>query len=49
MLIPFMIQGVICRNPGYYPFLKEALTPEAVGEYFKHYFEDGNYESCVKR
>lgn len=41
--------GVICRNPGYYPFLKEALTPEAVGQYFSHCFEDGNYETRVKR
>ncbi|XP_048589274.1 uncharacterized protein LOC5517726 isoform X2 [Nematostella vectensis] len=31
--------GVIARHPSYVPFLRSALTEEAVEEYFKHLFE----------
>ena len=47
---PLFIQGVICRNPGYYPFLRTALTPEAVEHYFEHLLEKRIGTECrVKR
>ena len=41
--------GVVCKNPGFYPFLAEALTAEAVEAYFAHIFEDDNKNCKVKR
>ncbi|XP_027219680.2 uncharacterized protein [Penaeus vannamei] len=42
--------GVIARHPSLYPYLKEALTSEAVAEYFRHVFpDDVNPVDCVKR
>jgi len=42
--------GVVCRNPGYYPFLKDVLTAEKVEKYFKHYFDENDQNKCkVKR
>lgn len=42
--------GVIARHPSLYPYLKEALTSEAVAEYFRHVFPDNvNPLDCVKR
>lgn len=32
--------GVVCKNPGFYPFLAEALTEKSITEYFAHLFED---------
>ena len=36
----FDFVGVIARDPSFLPYIKEALTEEAVSEYFKHVFED---------
>ena len=33
--------AVIARNPEYLPYLKAALTPEAVGEWYRHLGPDG--------
>jgi len=33
------ILGVIARHPSYVPFLRRALTEEAVEKYFMHLFE----------
>ncbi|XP_057312521.1 uncharacterized protein LOC130654031 [Hydractinia symbiolongicarpus] len=41
--------GVICRNAGYYPFLSDALTAEAVEKYFQHYFDREAMHCRVKR
>ncbi|XP_066931595.1 uncharacterized protein [Clytia hemisphaerica] len=32
--------GVVCRNPAFYPVLKEVLTAKSVQKYFEHFFED---------
>ncbi|XP_076046377.1 uncharacterized protein LOC143028331 isoform X2 [Oratosquilla oratoria] len=42
--------GVIARHPALYPYLKEALTAEAVANYFSHMFpSDSKAEDHVKR
>lgn len=41
--------GVVCKNPGFYPFIAEILTAEAVEEYFSHVFEDRAIGCSVKR
>uniref|UniRef100_A0A8C4QVM9 Si:ch73-132f6.5 n=1 Tax=Eptatretus burgeri TaxID=7764 RepID=A0A8C4QVM9_EPTBU len=42
--------GVIARNPGYYPYLKQHLTSQTVATYFKHLFEKGTIpEEAVSR
>lgn len=33
--------AVIARNPEYLPYLKAVLTPEAVGEWYRHFGPDG--------
>lgn len=38
--------GVIARHPSYLPFIRAALTPEAVLEYFKHLFEESDQKTC---
>ena len=32
--------GVIARHPGYLPYIKAALTPEVVADYFSHLIDD---------
>ena len=32
--------GVIARHPGYLPYLRAALTPEVVADYFSHLIDD---------
>lgn len=32
--------GVVCRNPAFYPILKEKLTVDVVQKYFQHFFKD---------
>eukprot|EP00794_Sanderia_malayensis_P012879 gene12879-14205_t len=41
--------GVVCKNPGFYPYLAEALTEEVVQSYFSHLFEKDNTGCSVKR
>uniref|UniRef100_UPI00358F39B3 uncharacterized protein n=1 Tax=Myxine glutinosa TaxID=7769 RepID=UPI00358F39B3 len=42
--------GIIARNPGYYPYLKQHLTSQVVANYFKHLFENGTIpEEAVSR
>ena len=41
--------GVVCKNPGFYPFIKEALTEKAVANYFSHVFENQEEPMKVKR
>ncbi|CAL4074758.1 unnamed protein product [Meganyctiphanes norvegica] len=42
--------GVIARHPALYPYLKEALSKEAVAQYFQHVFDDPqSAEDCLKR
>ncbi|XP_028407686.1 uncharacterized protein LOC114530279 [Dendronephthya gigantea] len=38
--------GVIARHPSYLPFIRAALTPEAVQDYFKHLFEESDLKRC---
>ena len=33
--------AVIARNPEYLPYLKAVLTPEAIGEWYRHFGPDG--------
>ena len=46
ILIFFSIVGVIARHPSYLPFIRAALTPEAVQDYFKHLFEESDLQTC---
>ena len=32
--------GVVARHPGYLPYLRAALTPEVVADYFSHLIDD---------
>ena len=41
--------GVVCKNPGFFPFIKEALTEKAVEDYFLHVFENQDEQFKVKR
>ena len=41
--------GIVCKNPGFYPFIKEALTEETVEAYFSHVFENKNQKVKVQR
>ena len=41
--------GVVCKNPGFFPFLKEALTEKAIEDYFLHVFENQEESVKVKR
>lgn len=41
--------GVVCKNPGFYPFIKEALTEKDVADYFSHVFETQEGTIKVKR
>ena len=34
--------GVVARHPSLVPYLREALTAEAVREYFSHLLEEGS-------
>ncbi|XP_046852374.1 uncharacterized protein LOC124445667 [Xenia sp. Carnegie-2017] len=38
--------GVIARHPSYFPYIRAALTPDAVQEYFKHLFEAHDLNTC---
>jgi len=40
--------GIIARQPGYLPFIREALTTDAVSRYFSHVFRDPG-SSLVER
>ncbi|KAK7076473.1 hypothetical protein SK128_027040 [Halocaridina rubra] len=42
--------GVVARHPAFYPYLKKALSSQAVADYFQHVFPaDVNPLDCVKR
>ena len=41
--------GVVCKNPGFFPFVKEALTAKAVESYFSHVFENQEEQVKVQR
>ena len=43
--------GVLARDPSYLPYIKAALTPEAVDQYMSHVFEDhsGPVSSRIQR
>ena len=41
--------GVIARHPSFLPYLRAALSPEAVGEYMQHVFADNQYADKVVR
>lgn len=42
--------GVVARHPKFYPYLKKALSSQAVAEYFQHVFPaEVNPVECVKR
>ena len=32
--------GIIARDPGFLPYIKAALTEEAVAEYFEHFLDE---------
>ncbi len=36
----FVCAGVVARHPGYVPYLRAALTPEVVADYFSHLIDD---------
>ena len=45
------VSGVIARHSSYVPYLRAALTPEAVDKYMSHVFEDrsGSVDDRVTR
>ena len=51
LTLVFMFLGVIARHPSYVPYLRQALTPEAVHRYMEHVFEDksASVNDLVKR
>ena len=41
-LFCLILTGVVARHPVYLPYLRQALTAEAVESYFAHLFENTN-------